>query len=89
MWTTGSLQRPSGHSEDAKFSERLWGRTANEYLSSIIDLNEEQWEKILAKADLCARGLDEDSDDELDDELEYPQSLPTTGRAVLKDADVE
>ena len=85
MWTTGSLQRPRGRSEDAKFSERLWGRTANEYLSSIINLNEEQWEKILAKADLCAHGLDEDSDDE----LEYPQSLPTTGRAVLKDADVE
>ena len=39
----------------------------------------------MAKADLCAHGLDEDSDDE----LEYPQSLPTTGRAVLKDADVE
>ena len=61
----------------------------NEYLGSIIHLNEEQWEKILAKADLCTHSLNEDSDNGLDDELKYPQSLPTTGHTVLKDTDVE
>ena len=59
MWSTGALQRPRGRSEEAKFSERLWGKTANEYMGSIINLTEEQWDKILAKAELCARGLDE------------------------------
>ncbi|KAI1782778.1 hypothetical protein LXA43DRAFT_1068291 [Ganoderma leucocontextum] len=89
MWSTGSLQRPRGRSEEAKFSERLWGRIANEYLGGIIDISDEQWDDILAKAELCARGLDEDSDDELDDETERPEDLPTTGRAVLMDAEVE
>ena len=89
MWATGSLVRPRGRTEEAKFSERLWGKTANEYLGSIIDLTDEQWDRVLAKADLCARGLDEDSDDELEDEHQRSQDLPTTGRAVLMDADLE
>ena len=89
MWATGSLVRPRGRSEEAKFSERLWGKTANEYLGSIIDLTDEQWDRILAKSDLCVRGLDEDSDDEFEDEVQRPQDLPTTGHAVLVDADIE
>ncbi|KAM5535293.1 hypothetical protein V8D89_010978 [Ganoderma adspersum] len=90
MWSTGALQRPRGCSEEAKFSERLWGRTANEYMGSIINLTEEQWDKILVKAELCARGLDEDSDDDDDDDgFEHSEDLPTTGRAVLMDADAE
>ncbi|KAM5544321.1 hypothetical protein V8D89_001981 [Ganoderma adspersum] len=88
MWSSGSLVRPCGRTEEAKFSERLWGKTANEYLGSIIDLTDEQWDSILAKADLCKRGLHVDSDDELEDE-EHPEDLPTTGRAVLMDADLE
>ena len=89
MWATGSLVRPRGRSEEAKFSERLWGKAANEYLGSIIDLTDEQWDRILAKSDLCVRGLDEDSDDEFEHEAQRPQDLPTTGRAVLIDADIE
>ena len=58
MWATGSLKRPRGHSEEAKFSDRLWGRTASGYLRSIIDLAEFQWDGILNKADLAAQGLD-------------------------------
>ncbi|KAI1790339.1 hypothetical protein LXA43DRAFT_1062147 [Ganoderma leucocontextum] len=89
MWSTGALLRPRGRSEEAKFSERLWGKPANEYMGSIMDLTDEQWDKILAKAELCARGFDEDSDDDFDDESERPEDLPTTGRAVLMDAELE
>nr|VWO95425.1 Serine protease sat autotransporter (EC [Cleaved into: Serine protease sat (Secreted autotransporter toxin sat), Serine protease sat translocator] [Ganoderma boninense] len=68
MWATGSLVHARARTEDAKFSERLWGKTANEYLGGIIALTDEQWDNILAEADL---------------------SPPTTGRAMLKDADLE
>ncbi|KAI1782866.1 hypothetical protein LXA43DRAFT_1103315 [Ganoderma leucocontextum] len=89
MSSTGALLRPRGRSEEAKFSERLWGKPANEYMGSIMDLTDEQWDKILAKAELCARGFDEDSDNDFDDESERPEDLPTTGRAVLMDAELE
>ncbi|KAI0823781.1 hypothetical protein BC628DRAFT_1339862 [Trametes gibbosa] len=88
MWSTGSFNKPKMHSEEAKFSDRLWGRTANEYLGSITNLDEEQWDAILDKADRCARGIVVDSEDESDEDSgDYiPNEIPTTGgRATMED----
>ena len=85
MWSTETLQCPRGRSKEAKFSERLWGRTADEYMGSIIDLTEEQCDKILAKANSYVRDVYQDSDDE-----EFKRAeLPTTGRVVLMHVEVE
>lgn len=88
MWKSGSLQRPRGRSEEAKFSDRLWGRTSAEYMVSIIDISDEQWDKILTKAELCARGLDEDSDEDIEEDTGYNDSSHTSGRAHIEDAAV-
>lgn len=87
MWSSGSFKKPTPNSEEAKFSDRLWGRTAGEYLRSIIDLEEPQWDAIIKKADLCARGVYTDSDDESDEDGDYnPDDISATGgRAVIQD----
>ncbi|KAI0349154.1 hypothetical protein OH77DRAFT_1432310 [Trametes cingulata] len=87
MWESGSLRHPKPRSEEAKFSERLWGKTANEYLGGMTNLEERQWDSILAKAELCARGLDEDSDDDVEDEVSSNPDIPMTGGRTTIDDD--
>ncbi|KAI0704507.1 hypothetical protein C8T65DRAFT_696547 [Cerioporus squamosus] len=65
-WETGEHKKPRG--EAGKFSDKNWGRSANEYLASINNISDEKWDKILAKAEQYARGLVDDSDD---NESEY------------------
>lgn len=91
MWDSGVFKRPSkGRSDEAQFSDRLWGKTANEYISGIVDLEERQWDAILAKAELAMRGLDHDTDDDMDDDDmdEDDSDLPPPGgRAAIDDED--
>ncbi|KAI0639527.1 hypothetical protein C8Q77DRAFT_71063 [Trametes polyzona] len=92
MWETGHFEPPKPRSEESKFSDRLWGRAAHEYMASIIDLSDEQWDKILALAEQHARGLIPDDTDSEDDETgDYDAgNLPITGgRATLDDTDSE
>ena len=86
---TVTIRHPCAYTEEAKFSERLWGKAANDYMRSIIDLSDEQWDKILAKAELCAWGLEEDSNDDVDVQSESSVDQPISGWAVLVDAEVE
>ncbi|KAJ8488096.1 hypothetical protein ONZ51_g3766 [Trametes cubensis] len=85
MWESGEYRPPKPRTEEGKFSDKLWGGTAQEYLGHIIILSDEQWDKILQLAEKHLRGLVHDSDDDrLDDsddsEAEYhPSELPTTG----------
>lgn len=88
MWKTGSLRRPAPRTEAAKFSDRLWGRAASKYLTNIIDLSDVQWDLILKKAEMCARGLDDDSDEECEDD-DAEDVVPATGRAQMMDAALE
>ncbi|KAI9069060.1 hypothetical protein FKP32DRAFT_1671709 [Trametes sanguinea] len=64
MWESGEFTPPAPRSEESKFSDKLWGPIAHDYLQSIINLGDTQWEKILQLAELHYRGLINDSDDE-------------------------
>ncbi|KAI0666051.1 hypothetical protein C8Q78DRAFT_1083304 [Trametes maxima] len=92
MWQTGSFQRPKPRSEEVKFSDRLWGKAANEYLGGIVNLEERQWDAILAFAETCMLTLEEDSSDD-DDENDSDNSAPDLpmngGRAAINDAEQE
>ncbi|OJT08204.1 hypothetical protein TRAPUB_900 [Trametes pubescens] len=81
MWDSSLFKHPKGHSDEAQFSDRLWGKTVNEYISGIVDLEERQWDAILAKAELAMRGLDNDLDDDMgaDDMDEDDGDLPPAG----------
>ncbi|KAI0665623.1 hypothetical protein C8Q78DRAFT_553061 [Trametes maxima] len=89
MWQTGSFQRPKPRSEEVKFSDRLWGKAANEYLGGITNLEERQWDAILALAETCMLALEEDSsDDDTVDSDDGALDLPMTGgRAAINDAE--
>ncbi|KAI0647707.1 hypothetical protein C8Q79DRAFT_1043120 [Trametes meyenii] len=91
MWETGSLKRPKPRSEEAKFSDRLWGSTATEYLAGITDLDEGQWDGILGRAEhyvlsgeLSDTSEDDDSGDE-DDDQDFFDLPMTGGRANIDD----
>ncbi|KAI0324377.1 hypothetical protein GY45DRAFT_1375605 [Cubamyces sp. BRFM 1775] len=87
MWGTGSLKRPRGHSEEAKFSDRHWGRAAGAYLNSITNLAEAQWNAILDKADLAMQGLDDDSaSSSSDGDRDDTDNIATSGaRGTIED----
>ena len=89
MWMTGTIWCPCTYTEEAKFRECLWGKAANDYMWSIIDLSNEQWDKILTKAELCTWGLKEDSNDDIDVQLESSKDQLISGQAVLMDVEVE
>ncbi|OSC96936.1 hypothetical protein PYCCODRAFT_1472195 [Trametes coccinea BRFM310] len=84
MWETGEFTPPVPRSEESKFSDKLWGPVASDYLKSIINLSDVQWEKILRLAELHYRGLIEDSDaeDSEDDRGDYDarNATATSGR---------
>ncbi|KAI0360031.1 hypothetical protein OH77DRAFT_1517593 [Trametes cingulata] len=93
MWETGEYRPPKPRSDESKFSDKLWGRTAQEYMGSIINLSDEQWEKILKLAELHLRGLITDSEDEDTSDDEHgdynPADLPTTGGRASWDSDCD
>lgn len=88
MWRTGEFVAPPRGTEEAKFSDKMWGRSAQQYLEGITNLGDEKWNKILAKADKALRGHSLDSDDELDEEYGL-EDIPFTGRAGIDDDDDE
>ncbi|KAI0669683.1 hypothetical protein C8Q78DRAFT_992754 [Trametes maxima] len=89
MWETGWLKRPNPRSEEAKFSDRSWGKTATEYLGGIINLTEKQWDGILSRAELYITGRsldDSDSDSDSSDDNSDTFDLPMAGgRADIDD----
>ncbi|KAI0671173.1 hypothetical protein C8Q78DRAFT_843579 [Trametes maxima] len=89
MWETGWLKRPNPRSEEAKFSDRTWGKTASEYLGGITNLTEKQWDGILARAELYTTGRtldDSDSNSDDSDSNSDPFDLPMAGgRADIDD----
>ncbi|PIL30263.1 hypothetical protein GSI_07441 [Ganoderma sinense ZZ0214-1] len=90
MWGTGSFVAPPARTEEAKFSDKMWGSSAQQYLEGITNLSEEKWDKILAKADKALRGysINSDDDSELDDSDERDaEDIPLTGRAGIDDDD--
>ncbi|RPD53918.1 hypothetical protein L226DRAFT_525882 [Lentinus tigrinus ALCF2SS1-7] len=86
-WETGEHKKPRG--EAGKFSDKNWGKSANEYLTSINNISDEKWDKILAKAEQYARGLVNDSDDNESEYGDYDAGdIPAgSGRALVEDCD--
>ncbi|KAI0629757.1 hypothetical protein C8Q77DRAFT_1212139 [Trametes polyzona] len=88
LWESGELGLVS-----KDFSERTWRDAAHEYMASIINLTDEEWDKILQLADDYACGRAEtDTDDDVgsNDGNFEPRALPSSGgRAMLHDSDAE
>ncbi|RDX41935.1 hypothetical protein OH76DRAFT_1422804 [Lentinus brumalis] len=88
-WETGEFKKPRGAA--GQFSDRNWGRSANEYLANIINLHDEKWNAILTKAEQYARCLVDESDDDESDYGDYDaDDVPAnSGRATMEDCDDE
>ncbi|KAI0759213.1 hypothetical protein BD413DRAFT_599026 [Trametes elegans] len=92
MWESGEFIPPKLRTEENKFWDRLWGRTANQYMGSIVSLSEEQWEGILQLTEQHARGLVPDCDDDGSDTDtgDYdPSAIPTSGGRATIEEDCE
>ena len=64
----------------------MWGSCVQQYLEGITDLSEQQWIKILAKADKALYGYNINSEDKLDNE-QAQEDVLLTGCAGIDDAD--
>lgn len=86
MWCSGFYVLPPPCTKEAKFSNWMWGSCVQQYLEGITDLSEQQWIKILAKADKALYGYNINSEDKLDNE-QAQEDVLLTGCAGIDDAD--